>query len=377
MIIKNLELKNYRNYDELNISFNKKLNIIIGDNAQGKTNILEAIYVLAVTKSYLGVSDKNLIKIGNKFSLIKAVIDKEDSLKNLEIIINDNGKKIKINNKEIKKLSDYVSNFRVILFSPDNIRMIKEGPGIRRRFLNVELSQLSNKYVKLVNDFNGLLKQRNEFIRIMNLSSNSDLSYLDVIDNKFAQLAVDIYGYRKKFIDQVNEQISKIYEKIAGFSDLVIKYHSNIDYDEDKKVMINNLYDKLKKSFDKDKNYGMTFIGPHRDDFYFYLGGKNISLYGSQGQLRMAILALKISEIDIFTKYSGESPILLLDDIFSELDVTKKNKLIDYILNDVQTIITTTDINLIDTKLVENANVYVINDGKIITQEKLVIRKDK
>ena len=369
MIIKNLELKNYRNYDELNINFNKKLNIIIGDNAQGKTNILEAIYVLAVTKSYLGVSDKNLIKIGNKFSLIKSVIDKEDSLKNLEIIINDNGKKIKINNKEIKKLSDYVSNFRVILFSPDNIRMIKEGPGIRRRFLNVELSQLSNKYVKLVNDFNGLLKQRNEFIRIMNLSSNSDLSYLDVIDNKFAQLAVDIYGYRKKFIDQVNEQINKIYEKIAGFSDLVIKYHSNIDYDEDKKVMINNLYDKLKKSFDKDKNYGMTFIGPHRDDFYFYLGGKNISLYGSQGQLRMAILALKLSEIDIFTKYSGESPILLLDDIFSELDVTKKNKLIDYILNDVQTIITTTDINLIDTKLVENANVYVINDGKIITQE--------
>ncbi len=368
MVIKKLMLKNYRNYDDLDISFSDRLNIIIGDNAQGKTNILEAIYVLAVTKSYLGVNDKNLIKIGYKFSLIKAVIDKEDSLKNLEIVINDNGKKIKINNKEIKKLSDYVSNFRVILFSPDNIRMIKEGPGIRRRFLNVELSQLSNRYVKLVNDFNSLLKQRNEFIRVMNLSSNNDISYLDVIDSKFVQLAVDIYGYRKKFIDQVNEEIGNIYEKIAGFSDLVIKYHSNIDYDDDKKVMISNLYDKLKKSFDKDKNYGMTFTGPHRDDFYFYLGGKNISLYGSQGQLRMAILALKLAEIGIFTKYSGDKPILLLDDIFSELDVTKKNRLIDYIFNDVQTIITTTDINLIDTKLVENANVFVISGGKVISQ---------
>ncbi len=369
MIIKELQLKNYRNYEELDIKFNDSLNILIGDNAQGKTNILEAIYVLAVTKSFLSVNDKNLIKLGSKVSIAKSVILKDGMKKHLEIIINESGKKVRINNKEIKKLSDYISTVRVILFSPDNIRMVKEGPAVRRKFLNVEISQISNKYVKLLNDYNDILRQRNEFLRVIGNANSYDTNYLEVLNQKFGDLAVKIYEFRKMFIDKINENIGTIYKEITDYDNLVVKYVSSVDYMDNREEMVLNFVRKLEKSFDKDRNYGMTFVGPHRDDFYFYLDGKNISLYGSQGQLRVAVLALKLSEIGIFVSYTGDKPIVLLDDIFSELDVDKKNRLIKYISDDIQTIITTTDINMIDSELVRKANVYTICDGKVIAQD--------
>ncbi len=370
MIIKELQLKNYRNYDDLDIRFSDKLNILIGDNAQGKTNILEAIYVLAVTKSYLGVSDKNLIKLGSKVSIVKSVIVKDGMSKNLEVLINDNGKKVKINDKEIRKLSDYVSKFRVILFSPDNIRMIKDGPGVRRKFLNVEISQISNKYVKLLNDFNNVLHQRNEFLRIIGINNSYDSDYLDILNRKFSELAVQVCLMRKDFIEKINNELGDIYKEITDYDNLMIKYGSSVVYDECQVDMVNNLVIKLEKSFDKDRNYGITSLGPQRDDFYFYLDGKNISLYGSQGQLRVAVLALKLAEIPIFTKDTGETPVVLLDDIFSELDFGKKNRLIKYITTNIQTIITTTDINLIDEELVRNACVYTIKGGKLVDSKR-------
>ena len=361
MIIEKIKLKNYRNYDSLEINLNEKLNVIIGKNAQGKTNLLESIYVLSLTKSYLGVNDKNLIKLGNNYAILEADAILNSGPKKFKLFIKDNGKQVIINGKEIKKLSDYVSNLKVIIFSPENIRMIKEGPSIRRKFLNMEISQISMKYVKLLMDYNNIVRQKNEYLKL----DNKNKDYLNILNDEVAKLSVEIYLLRRKFLDNINMFIDKIYYEIMGMQGLKIKYISNIDYFEDKTEMVDKFREKIDKYLEKEMLYKISLIGPHRDDFIFVLNDKNIALYGSQGQLRSVILALKLSEIELFKQSGDDDPILLLDDIFSELDLDKKNNLIKYINNNIQTIITTTDINMIDENLVKKANIFEIKNGKL------------
>lgn len=361
MIIEKIKLKNYRNYDSLEIDLNKKLNIIIGKNAQGKTNILESIYVLSLTKSYLGVNDKNLIKLGNNYAILEANTILNSGQKKFKVLIKDNGKQVIINGNEVKKLSDYVSNLKVIIFSPENIRMIKEGPSVRRKFLNMEISQISIKYVKLLMNYNNIIRQKNEYLKL----DNKNIDYLDVLNDEIAKLSVEIYLLRRNFLDNINAYIDRIYYEIMGMQGLRVRYISNIDYFENKKEMVDKYREKLDKYLEKEMLYKISLIGPHRDDFIFVLNDKNIALYGSQGQLRSVILALKLSEIELFKKSSDDEPILLLDDIFSELDIDKKNNLIKYINDNIQTIITTTDINMIDEKLVKKASIFEIQNGKL------------
>lgn len=361
MIIEKIKLKNYRNYDSLEIDLNKKLNIIIGKNAQGKTNILESIYVLSLTKSYLGVNDKNLIKLGNNYAILEANTILNSGPKKFKVLIKDNGKQVIINGNEVKKLSDYVSNLKVIIFSPENIRMIKEGPSVRRKFLNMEISQISIKYVKLLMNYNNIIRQKNEYLKL----DNKNKDYLDVLNDEIAKLSVEIYLLRRKFLDNINTYIDRIYYEIMGMQGLRVRYISNIDYFEKKKEMVDKYREKLDKYLEKEMLYKISLIGPHRDDFIFVLNDRNIALYGSQGQLRSVILALKLSEIELFKKSSDDDPILLLDDIFSELDIDKKNNLIKYINDNIQTIITTTDINMIDEKLVKKASIFEIQNGKL------------
>jgi len=363
MRIKKIVLRNYRNYDNLEINFNDNLNIIIGDNAQGKTNLLESIYVLAVTKSFLSITDKNLIKFDNKFSIIKGALESIDSKDNLEILFNDNGKVVRINNKEIKKLSDYISKMNVVIFSADNIRMFKESPNTRRKYFNVQISQINRKYLKTLNDYNTILKQRNEFLKIINLTKKSDIDYLEILDDKYVQLSLEIYNFRKEYVDCINDYLDDMFSSITDFSGIKLKYISNID--NDKALFL----DKLKKNLSKEVQYKMTMIGPNRDDFCFYLEGKNLSLYGSQGQIRSAVLALKLSEVLLFSDKTGDTPILLLDDMFSELDINKRNNILRHLCKDVQTIITTTDIENIGNDIRKRANVYKIDNGKIISRE--------
>ena len=363
MKIKKIILKNYRNYDNLEIDFNDNLNIIIGDNAQGKTNLLESIYVLAVTKSFLSITDKGLIKFDNKFSIIKGLLESKNSKDNLEILFNDNGKVVRINNKEIKKLSDYISKMNVVIFSTDNIRMFKESPGARRKYFNVQISQMNRKYLKLLNDYNVILRQRNEFLKIINLNKKSDMDYLEILNNKYVDISLEIYNYRNEYVDSINNYLDDMFYSITDNKGLRLKYISNMD--NDREVLL----DKLNKNLNKEIMYKMTLIGPNRDDFCFYLDNKNLSLYGSQGQIRSAVLALKMSEVLLFTNKVGESPILLLDDMFSELDINKRNNILRHLINDVQTVITTTDIENISEDIRKKANVYKIENGKIISRE--------
>ena len=300
MEIRKLKLINYRNYENLELSFNKKNTIFIGNNAQGKTNILESIYVLGLTKSFLNVSDKNLIKFDNLFLRIQGNIIDNNIEKKLEITINEKGKRVKIDNQEIDKLSNYISKLNVIIFSPDNIRLLKESPSYRRKYLNIEISQLYCNYINCLNDFNKILKQRNEYLKIINTKGSYDYDYLNVLDEKYVDLSIRIYLYRKKYIDKLNENLGKIFFKISGFNNLMIKYVSAIDYVDNKELMKKEFSDKLKSNLKKDIFYKMTVLGPHRDDFVLEIDNKNILLYGSQGQIRCAVLALKFAEIPIF-----------------------------------------------------------------------------
>jgi len=362
--IEKLSLKNFRNYDNLDIIFNSRLNILIGNNAQGKTNILESIYYLSITKSFLGINDKNIIKKEKLFCSIKANIFRNDGNKKLSLLINDNGKKLEINDKEIKKHSDYIGNLKVIIFSPDNIRLIKDGPGNRRKFLNIEISQLYIRYINILNEFNVLLKQRNEYLKIIK-SGKFNESYFNILNEKFVSLSVDIYKYRNDFINKINEYLDNIFYDISGYNGLSIKYVTSVDISNPDNIY-DNLMDRLTNGYDREIMYGNTLVGPHRDDFIFNLNDNDLLLYGSQGQLKMAILALKLSEINVFRDISGDNPVLLLDDLFSELDIDKRNKVINYLDKDIQTIITSTDLDNIDNELVKDSYIYKIENGAVI-----------
>ncbi len=357
-------MKNYRNYDELILDFNDNLNIIIGDNAQGKTNLLESIYVLAVTKSFLSINDKNLIMFDSRYSLVKGSLNNSTSFDELEVLISEAGKIVKINKKEIKKLSDYISKLNVIIFSSDSIRIFKDSPMSRRKYFNIQISQINKIYLSNLSNYNLLLRQRNEFLKIIDIHKKNDMDYLDVLDEKYINLSLNIYDYRKKYIDLVNKYIDNIFYSITGIKELKLVYSSNIDgFDKDL------FKDKLRSNLNREIQYKSTFLGPNRDDYFFELGGKNLSLYGSQGQIRSAVLALKLAEVKLFTDVLSDTPILLLDDIFSELDITKRNNIVKYLSNEVQTIVTTTDIENIEEKIRKKANVYKIKNGKIISRE--------
>lgn len=366
MRIKKIYLKNYRNYDCLDLDFNDGLNIIIGDNAQGKTNLLEAIYVLAVTKSFLSINDKGLIKFDSRYSLIKGQLENKQGIDDLEILLNDNGKVVKVNNKEIKKLSDYISKMNVVVFSADNIRVFKDSPNSRRKYMNIQISQINNNYLRILNDYNNLLKQRNEFLKIVDLSKKSNLSYLDVLNEKYALLSLEICNHRKKYIDNINSYLESAFLGITNNHGLKIRYVSNVEFLEND---LSKLISKLQNTLNRDMQYKMTMIGPNRDDFIFELNGKNLALFGSQGQMRSAVLALKIAEVNYFTDAVGEKPLLLLDDLFSELDIVKKNNLLNKLDGSVQTIITTTDMENISDDIRKKANVYKIKNGEIISRE--------
>ena len=370
MIVNNLKLKNFRNYDFLDIELSSKLNIFIGNNAQGKSNLLESIVVLALTKSYLNVKDENLIKNGEEVAILKANVSSNNTNSDFFISFSNNVKRLKINDVEIKKYIDYVSNIKFVLFSPFDINLIKDSPNVRRKYFNVEISQLSNNYIKILQKYNAILKKRNQFLKNINDIMISNDYFLEVLDDNLSTLAVDITLERKKFVDNLNNYIRNIYFELTGDDGLVINFINNVDFYDDKDVMKRKFIDKLKSNYSRDKMYGMTLIGPHRDDYSIFLNDKDLSLYGSQGQNRSAILSLKIAELDIFKNIFGEYPILLLDDIFSELDIDKRNRLVKYIVNDVQTIITTTDLNMIDNSLVKNAKIFNVCDGKIEVLEK-------
>ena len=367
MILRKIKLVNFRNYANLNINFSKNINIIIGDNAQGKTNLLESIYTLALTKSYRTTNDANLIRNNQEKFIVVGEIKDNSVFKKLSVELHNNNKTVKLNDNIINKISDYIGNLYVILSSPDDLQIIKGSPSERRNFLNIEISQLSSNYIKKYNEFNKILKMRNDYLKLLLTNNLSDYSYLDILTNNLIERELDIYIERNNFINNINENLSKIYENIMDISNLKILYQPNIeinDFDRDNLREI--LKDKYKKNIKREILMGMTLYGPHRDDFTFIIEENDIKIYGSQGQQKIAFIALKFAEIPIFEEKTGTKPVILLDDIFSELDKKKKNRLMKYINDDYQVIITSNDTKDIGKEILMNSKIIKVKDGKII-----------
>ena len=369
MYLEKLSLQNFRNYTSLNIKLNPHVNIIYGNNAQGKTNLLESIYVLGLTKSHLFQLDNHLITSGKEFYKIKGIIKKDNIKTQYEIFGNINSKILKIDGQEIKKVTDYINNsLNIIIFYPEDLEIIKGSPNLRRNFLNLELSQLSNNYLKILNEFNKLLKIRNEYLKKMAKNINIDRTYFSIITNYFVDKSLIIYKMRKKFVEKLNENCGKIFEEITKLPNFHIDYITNyIDDNVEKDSFLKKLTDNLEKEI----KFGSTLYGPHRDELEFFLGEKSLKIYGSQGQKRMAVLATKLSEIPIFQNFKGTNPILLLDDVFSELDDIKKNNIIKYLSEDIQVIITTTDLKKINKKKFASVNIFKIKNGEVIKTEEV------
>ena len=357
MEIASLKLINFRNFNNLELNFSNKRNIIIGNNGEGKTNILESMFVLSLTKSFRTNDDINLIKKDKEFYKIEGNV-KSTFINNYKIIYQNGEKTVKINNNKINRFSDYISNINIILFSLNDLKLIKDTPSTRRKLMNLEISDLDNNYIKYLNLYNKILKQRNNFIRKNNNKKNLD--YLSIIDEKLVFYGMKIMSLRKNFINDINLIINDIFVKLGGTIDLNIQYKSDyLNLTEDK---IREIY---KNNINRDIVLGSTQFGIHKDDFIFYSENQEYKDYASDGQQKMAIIAYKLAEMEIFKNKNGTYPILMLDDLFSELDIKKIENILNYIDMDIQTFITTTDLKKIKKKYLKNSKVFLLKDGEV------------
>ena len=357
MNITKIKLENFRNYTNQEISFNKGINVIYGDNAQGKTNILEAIFLCSMGKSFRTNKDKELIKLSEDFAKINIEYEKSDRKGKIEYIIS-NKKIISINGVKIKKLSELLGNINSIIFSPDDMEILKDGPQKRRKFLNMLISQLRPRYLFNLNDYNKTLEQRNNYLRQIKYE-NKPKNMIDIWNEKLANHAQIIYEYRREFVDKILKKIVDIHKNITNNSEEIkINYISDF---KNKEEYIRKLNEKLNKDIER----GYTSTGIHKDDFEVYINGKNINLYGSQGQFRTAILSLKLSELYVIYDEIGEYPILLIDDFMSELDEKRRKKFVENI-TDAQVILTGTHKLILENF---DYNIYNVKDGQVKNEE--------
>ena len=353
MYVKKIILNNFRNYEYQEINLEENINIIYGNNAQGKTNIIESIFIAALGKSFRAKKDNELIKFGKDFSKIEINYQRKDREGKINIEIGDK-KVFYINGVKQNNISNIVGNINIVMFTPDDIDIIKGGPSKRRRFLDMMISSLKPNYLHLLNMYNKVLEQRNNYLRKYN---EKDLSMLDIWDEQLAEYSSQIYNYRKKYIEKIENKQTVIHKQVTESGKLdeniKIKYISNYKNKEDFLMS-------LKKVRNIDLKKGYTSIGVHRDDFIIYINDKDVSIFGSQGQQRTSILSLKLAELDVVEEEIGERPILLLDDFMSELDETRRKNFINRI-KDNQVIITCTDKIEIEGKILKN---FYVEEGK-------------
>ena len=359
MKIDSLSLMNFRNYETLNISFGN-LNIIYGLNGSGKTNIVEAIYMLALTKSFRINNDKIMIKKGKIKAKIKGNVLKKNDENEFGVEISNDGKIVTINGEKQDKVSDYVSRINVILFSPSDTRLIDDAPSERRKMLNIEISQIYKEYLVVLTNYQRILKQRNFYIRGMYINGSYTSEYLDILTKKLVEYGKVICKYRQDFIDNINKYIKSNYEKIFGSGTLKIRYVSTF-----KNKSEDDLIKRFKDNYQKELSVGKTLEGIHHDDIMFILDNNNLKEWGSEGQRKNAIISFKLAEINVINEIKGYYPILILDDLFSELDKEKITNLLGMLDRNVQTFITTTDLKNISKKVIKDAKKIKVCDGAI------------
>lgn len=361
MIIRSIELRNFRNYENLDIEFDEGTNILYGDNAQGKTNILEAAYMSGTTKSHKGSRDKEMIRFEHNEAHIRTVVEKNEKQFQIDMHLRRNGSKgVAINKIPIKKASELFGILNIVFFSPEDLNIIKNGPAERRRFIDLELCQLDKLYLSDLANYNKVLNQRNRLLK--DIAYRQDLlDTLPVWDTQLVEYGRRIIAKRKTFVDELNQIIQQIHSNISGGKEnLILKYEPNID----------DIFfeDELSRAKNKDLKLCQTTVGPHRDDMLFSIDGVDIRKYGSQGQQRTSALSLKLSEIDLVRKSIHNTPVLLLDDVLSELDSNRQNYLLNSI-TDIQTIITCTGLEEFVKNRFQIDRIFQVINGEVFEKK--------
>lgn len=357
MIIKSLKLQNFRNYETLQLEFDDGTNIFYGDNAQGKTNILEAIFMTATTKSHKGSKDQDIIQFGHEEAHIRTYLFKEEITRQIDMHLRKGKTKgIAIDSRRIKKASELMGLLNVVFFSPEDMSIIKDGPAERRRFIDLELCQLDSFYLYNLNHYNKIISQRNKLLKDIYINPGLKET-LSIWDSQLVSFGSKLIERRNIFISQLSEIINEVHVKLSGGKEeLKIIYEKNVEIDD--------FEEKLKESREKDIILKQTTVGPHRDDIIFLVNGVDIRKFGSQGQQRTAALSLKLSEIELVKKSIKDTPVLLLDDVLSELDSNRQNYLLNSIGN-IQTIITCTGLDEFVKNRFEINKVFKVSNGMI------------
>lgn len=369
MYITQLQLKNYRNYDELDLTLSPNINIFIGNNAQGKTNILESIYVLAMTNSHRTTRWKELIRFSCHETLMKTSLVKNSGMSlTLEIEMTNEGRKYKVNHLVQQKASQYFTNMNVILFSPEDLSLVKGSPGQRRQFLDREIGQLYPKYLYEMIQYKHILKQRNTYLKQV---KSVDETYLTILDEQLSEVAAELMLERQAFIAELEGIANEIHQTLSlNKEKMTLQYESTFPLDTMTKEQIKETFFKqLQARHERDIHYHQTTIGLQKEDVIILLNGTNAQHFASQGQQRLIVLSLKLAEVQLLYKKNGDYPILLLDDVMSELDDERQMRLMETIEGKVQTFITTTTLSHLQNKMNVTPAIFTVNDGQIIKEE--------
>ncbi|WLR50868.1 DNA replication/repair protein RecF [Bacillus tianshenii] len=368
MHIKELTLRNYRNYEHCHVEFADKVNVILGENAQGKTNLMEAIYVLAIAKSHRTAKDKELIFWDKEYAKIEGRAEKRNGPVSMQLVISTKGKKAKVNALEQKKLSSYIGTINIVMFAPEDLNLVKGSPQIRRRFIDIEIGQVMPVYMHHLSNYQKILQQRNHLLKRMQKHEKIDPSLLEIMTEQLVQVAAEVSRRRFIFLSMLQKWAEPIHHGISrGLEKLEIEYRPSVEvsHEMDLSKMIEAYHEKFAKIKDREIDRGITLAGPHRDDMAFYVNGRDVQVYGSQGQQRTTALSLKLAEIELIKQEAGEYPILLLDDVLSELDDFRQSHLLNTIQGKVQTFVTTTSVDGIDHQTLNEADTFEVRNGQI------------
>lgn len=372
MILTELRLHNFRNYQDLTVHFASRINVLIGRNAQGKTNMLEAIYALSLTRSHRTSNDRELINWQEQSASISGVVQKATGKVPLELQFTKNGKKAKVNHLEQARLGQYVGQLNTILFAPEDLSLVKGAPAVRRRFMDMEFSQMSSKYLYDASQFRTLLRQRNKYLKQLKYGQQHDRVLLSVLSDQLAAYGAEVIVARHHFLQHLEKWAADLHYQISlNQEKLHLAYVTQVKVDDE--TTVDQVYHELLGQYtdnqEREIDQGTTMYGPQRDDIRFMVNGKNIQAFGSQGQQRTTALSVKLAEIDLMKEQTGEYPLLLLDDVLSELDPVRQTHLLTAIQDKVQTFLTTTSLSDVARQLIKEPTIFEIKHGTLDKEE--------
>ncbi|MCT4486537.1 DNA replication/repair protein RecF [Levilactobacillus parabrevis] len=369
MYLQELQLQHFRNYPSADLKLGPGINVLLGENAQGKTNLLEAIYVLALTRSHRTANDHDLVNWEAKTAKVSGRVVKAVGSVPLELTFSRQGKRAKVNHLEQARLSQYIGQLNVILFAPEDLAIVKGAPTVRRRFMDMEFGQMNPRYLYNLSQYRTLLKQRNRYLKDLQHKQNRDLLFLSVLSDQLAAYGAEIIAQRLRMLHKLEHWAQAIHAEISQQrEELTFHYATQVPEDQltDPDTICAALTQLYKDHQDKELYRGTTLVGPHRDDLHFRVNGKNVQTFGSQGQQRTTALSVKLAEIDLMKEETGEYPVLLLDDVLSELDDARQTHLLKAIQDKVQTFITTTSLSGITRQLIKDPTIFHVANGTVV-----------